>query len=152
MITKDETVDLAALKAEEGWLCSEAVLQALAEALNVSSELIPRIATGFAAGIGRSGEVCGAVSGAILGLGLKYGRNNLEETPPGRRPHWFATELIQAIKERHGAVTCAGVLGLDLKDPGDLETYYRLDHWDTPCRELIVETTALAWDLLQRAP
>ena len=61
MITKDETVDLAASKAEEGWLCSEAVLQALAEALNVSSELIPRIATGFAAGIGRSGEVCGAV-------------------------------------------------------------------------------------------
>ncbi len=52
MITKDETVDLAASKAEDGWLCSEAVLQALAEALNVSSELIPRIATGFAAGIG----------------------------------------------------------------------------------------------------
>ncbi len=50
MITKDETMDLAASKAEEGWLCSEAVLQALAEALNVSSELIPRIATGFAAG------------------------------------------------------------------------------------------------------
>ncbi len=152
MITKDETMDLAALKAEEGWLCSEAVLQALAEALNVSSELIPRIATGFAAGIGRSGEVCGAVSGAILGLGLKYGRNNLEEAPPGRRPHWFATELIQAIKERHGTVTCAGVLDLDLKDPGDLETYYKLDHWNTTCRELIKETTALAWDLLQRAP
>jgi len=150
MITKNETVDLAASKAEEGWLCSEAVLQALAEALNVSSELIPRVATGFAAGIGRSGEVCGAISGAILGLGLKHGRNELEETPTGRRPHWYATELIQAIKERHGTVTCAGVLGLDLKDPGDLETYYKLDHWNTTCRELIKETTALAWDLLQR--
>ncbi len=120
MMLKDKTVDLAASKAEEGWLCSEAVLQALAEALNVSNELIPRIATGFAAGIGRSGEVFGAVSGVILGLGFKYGRNNLEETPPGRRPHWFATELIQAIRERQGAVTCAGVLGLDLKDLGDL--------------------------------
>ena len=152
MITRDETVDLAALKAEEGWLCSEAVLQALAEALNVSSELIPKIATGFTAGIGRSGEVCGAVSGAILGLGLKYGRNDLVETPPGRRSHWFATELIQAINEKYGAVTCAGVLGLDLKDPGNLETYYKLDHWNTTCRELIKETTALAWDLLQRPP
>jgi len=152
MITKDETVDLAASKAEEGWLCSEAVLQALAEALNVSSELIPRVATGFAAGIGRSGEVCGAVSGAILGLGLKHGRNELKETPTGRRPHWYATELIQTIKKKHGTVTCAGVLGLDLRDPGDLETYYGLDHWNTTCRELIKETTALAWELLQRGP
>ena len=79
MMTKDEVATLAAAKAEEGWLCSESVLQALAAALNVSSELIPRIATGFAAGMGRSGETCGAISGAILGLGLRYGRDNLKE-------------------------------------------------------------------------
>ncbi len=36
MITKDETMDLAASKAEEGWLCSESVLQALAEAMVLS--------------------------------------------------------------------------------------------------------------------
>jgi len=36
MITKDETVDLAASKAEEGWFCSESVLQALAEAMVLS--------------------------------------------------------------------------------------------------------------------
>ena len=53
------------------------------------------------------------------------------ETPPGRRPHWFAAELIQAINERYGAVSCAEVLGLDLRDPVDLETYNGLDHWNT---------------------
>ncbi len=150
MMPKDETVDQAVSKAEEGWLCSEAVLQALAEALNISSELIPKIATGFAAGMGRSGEVCGAVSGAILGLGLRYGRNTLEGPPPGTRPHWYATELAREMKERHGSVTCAGILGLDLQDPEDMKRYYERDHWNTTCRELIKETTALAWDLLQR--
>jgi C_GCAxxG_C_C family probable redox protein len=150
MMTKKEVVNLAEEMAEEGFLCSEAVFKAAASAQGVSSELIPKIATGFAAGIGRSGEVCGAVSGAIMGLGLKYGRNILEETPPGRRPHWYATELVQAIRKRYGVASCAGVLGLDLNDPGDLETYYELDHWNTTCRELIRDSTALAWDLLQR--
>ena len=150
MMTKDESVDLAASKAEEGWLCSEAVLQALAEAWNISSELIPKVATGFAAGMGRSGEVCGAVSGAILGLGLRYGRNTLEETPPDTRPHWYATELAREMKERHGSVTCHGILGLDLQDPEDMKRYYELDHWNTTCRDLIREATSLAYEILQK--
>ena len=149
---KEEAVRLAEAMAEEGFLCSEAVFKAIACAQGITSEWIPKVATGFAAGIGRSGEVCGAVSGAVLGLGLKYGRNSPKETPPGRRPYWYATELIQTIRERKGVVTCAGVLGLDLNDSGDLETYDKFDHWNTTCRELIKELTALAWDLLQRDP
>jgi C_GCAxxG_C_C family probable redox protein len=152
MMTKEEAVRLAEAVAEEGLLCSEAVFKAIACAQGITSELIPKVATGFAAGIGRSGEVCGAASGAIMGLGLKYGRNRPEETPPGRRPYWYSTELIQATRKREGAVTCAGILGLDLKDPGDVETYNKLDHWNRTCRELIKASTALAWDLLQRGP
>jgi C_GCAxxG_C_C family probable redox protein len=150
MMTKEESVDLAASKAEEGWLCSEAVLQALAEALNISSELIPKVATGFAAGMGRSGEVCGAVSGAILGLGLRYGRNTLEGPLPDTRPHWYATELAREMKERHGSVTCTGILRLDLQDPEDMKRYYELGHWNTTCRDLIREATSLAYDILQK--
>jgi hypothetical protein len=35
-------------------------------------------------------------------------------------------------------------------DPGDLETYQELDHWNSTCSELIKKATDLAWDLLQR--
>jgi C_GCAxxG_C_C family probable redox protein len=150
MMTKDETANLATSKADEGWLCSEAVLQALAEALSISSEWIPRVATGFAAGMGRSGEVCGAVSGAVLGLGLRFGRNTLEETPGDTRPHWYATELVKEMNERHGSVTCAGILGLDLKDPEDMKRYYELDHWNTTCCSLIREATFLAYEIIQK--
>ena len=139
--------------AEEEWLCSESVFKAIASTQGITGEFIPKIATGLAAGIGRSGEeVCGAVSGAILGLGLKYGRSSLEETTKGNRPYWYAAEILQTIRERHETATCAGILGLDLMDPGDVKTYNELDHWNTTCRELIKEATALAWDLLQRAP
>ena len=149
---KENTINMAEEMAEEGWLCSESVFKAIASAQGITGEFIPKVATGLAAGIGRSGEVCGAVSGAIMGLGLKYGRSSVEETTPGKRPYWYATELLQLIRERHGTATCAGILGLDLMDPGDLKTYNELDHWNTTCRELIKEATALAWEILQKGP
>ena len=84
---KENAIKIAEEMAEEGWLCSESVYKAIASTQGITGEFIPKIATGLAAGIGRSGEVCGAVSGAILGLGLKYGRSSLEETTKGRRPY-----------------------------------------------------------------
>jgi hypothetical protein len=73
MLTKDEAVNLAASHAEAEFLCSEAVLMALAKCLGVESKLIPKIATGFGAGIGRQGEVCGALSGAVMGCPRFHG-------------------------------------------------------------------------------
>ena len=63
---RQTVVELAKSYAIEDFLCSESVLLAISDLLNVRSELVPKIATGFGAGIGGQGEVCGAVSGAIL--------------------------------------------------------------------------------------
>jgi C_GCAxxG_C_C family probable redox protein len=63
-----------------GYNCAESVLLAIAkDALEINSDLILRIATGFGSGISRRGYVCGAVSGAVMDFGLKYGRNSPEE-------------------------------------------------------------------------
>ena len=48
-----------------GFFCAESVLQAIAESLDIRSDLIPRIATGFCSGVARTGGMCGAVSGAV---------------------------------------------------------------------------------------
>jgi hypothetical protein len=60
---------------------------ALAECMGVESGLIAKIATTFGAGMSREGEVCGALSGAVMGLGLRYGRNVPGFTQEGRRPY-----------------------------------------------------------------
>jgi len=46
----------------EGWSCAEAVLMAVLESFDMEAEWSPRIATGFAAGVGGTGMVCGAIS------------------------------------------------------------------------------------------
>lgn len=52
--------------------CSQAVLSTFAEELGISEELALKIGTEFGGGA-RRGELCGAVSGALMVLGLKYG-------------------------------------------------------------------------------
>jgi C_GCAxxG_C_C family probable redox protein len=145
---REEAVRAAGAYAADGYLCSEAVLLALAESMGVESEVIPRIATGFAAGVARTGNVCGALSGAVMGLGLRLGRD-APETEPGRRPYWYSRRLAEAFEEAHGSVTCPGVLGLDIDDPDDYRRYTEEDMWATRCREAIKTAAGLAYDLLQ---
>jgi C_GCAxxG_C_C family probable redox protein len=148
MLSKEEVVRLAAGYAKEDFLCSEAVLMALSECLGVSSEIIPRIATGFGAGIGRKGEVCGALSGGVMGLGLRFGRSTVEEGEGERRPYWFSTELGARFREQLGHVRCEDLLGLDLSRVEDVETYHERGLWETTCREIIEVATGLACDIL----
>jgi C_GCAxxG_C_C family probable redox protein len=87
LLSRSEIMAVAASHAEGDLLCSESVLLAISELLGVESELIPRIATGFGAGIGRRGEVCGALAGGVMGLGLVYGRSAPGAGEDGRRPY-----------------------------------------------------------------
>jgi C_GCAxxG_C_C family probable redox protein len=124
---------------------------ALAKCLGVESKLIPKIATGFGAGIGRQGEVCGALSGAVMGLGLKFGRDVPGFTEDGRRPYWYATELMEGFRELHGHLRCRDLLGLDLTDAEDYRKYSERKLWGTKCRDLIASATGQAYELLAKA-
>ena len=75
---------------QSGFFCAESVLLAIAESQGIQSDLIPRIATGFCSGISRTGGMCGAVSGAIMGIGLVAGRNSPAE--------FTRTQLIPLFK------------------------------------------------------
>ena len=149
MLSREEVVRLAAGYAEEKFLCSEAVLMALSRCLGVSSEIIPRIATGFGAGIGREGEVCGALSGGVMGLGLRFGRSTVEDEDGERRPYWFSMELAARFREKLGHVRCVDLIGLDLSIPEDNQAYDARGLWETTCREIIMTATDLAYGLLE---
>jgi C_GCAxxG_C_C family probable redox protein len=55
--------------------CAQCTLLTIQELLGLESEEALKAATGFAGGIGRSSSVCGAFTGGVMALGLKYGRD-----------------------------------------------------------------------------
>jgi len=149
VLSREETIRRAKGYAEEGFLCSESVLMALADHLEVSSEFIPRVATGFGAGIGRSGEVCGAISGGVLGLGLRFGRSNpgLGQEP---KPYWYSRKLVDEFREKHGHVRCGNLLELDISRDEDYRAYRERGLWVTACRDYIATATEISYDIIQK--
>ena len=66
--------EMAEAKFREGYNCAQSVLFSFCEELGLDAETALKLSCGLGAGMGRQGEVCGAVSGGIVVLGLKFGR------------------------------------------------------------------------------
>jgi len=103
-------VETARSKAEElyrtgQYLCSEAVFLIANEYLGhpVPDNMV-RLASGFAVGMGTAGCACGALTGGIMALGIKYGRSAPGVPTPGMFE--AAKELHNRFRERHRFTCC----------------------------------------------
>ena len=99
-----------------GYNCAQSVLYAFAPDLGLDGETALKVATGLGAGMGRRGEVCGALTGGILVLGLKYGRGGQQDRSATEETYQKTLELMARFEKRHGSCFCRVVLdGCDLR-------------------------------------
>ncbi len=78
--------------------CSQAVLGALQTELGIGDAESFRAATSLSGGVARRGETCGALLGALLGLGLVCGRDDMKDTPAYGRAVDEAQAVIEDFK------------------------------------------------------
>lgn len=98
-----------------GLYCAESVVMALAKSQGLETGLLPKVATAFCGGMARSCGTCGAVTGAIMGIGLALGRSAPGESVA---PSYIATQqLIREFEREFGARDCHVLLGCDLGTP-----------------------------------
>lgn len=90
---------------QQGCNCCQAVVMSCAEQFDLTEEQAYRLGAFFGSGM-RSGEVCGAVSGALMALGLKYGDENNRKCPKSK-------EFLKAFKAAHGSIVCRELLALN---------------------------------------
>ena len=139
---RETAVDLAKQYASEGFLCSEAVLMATSRYLGIEDHLIPRIATGFGAGVGACGSVCGALSGGVMALGIKFGRDS-PIRKEGKRPYDFASELLDKFETKYGCISCRELTRCDLRSESGRRKYNDERIWVTRCRDYIGAVTQM---------
>jgi len=112
---KRQLADKAVSRFMSSFHCAESVLLTLAEHYGVSSPLIPKIATPFGGGIARSASICGCVTGALMGIGAKYGRTQPKDDR--RRAYSHATSFMTAFEKRFGSLICYDLIGCDFRTP-----------------------------------
>jgi C_GCAxxG_C_C family probable redox protein len=93
--------------------CSQAVLETYAPALGMPVPLARRVAAALAGGM-CIGSECGAVTGALLVIGLKYGKTTDTDPQADKETVQRVAELYRQFKARHGHLTCSQLLGFDM--------------------------------------
>jgi C_GCAxxG_C_C family probable redox protein len=102
--------------------CCTAVLAAYGPDFGLQKNLAIRIASGMP-GIGVLGNVCGAVSGAALAIGLKSTRNDhVDDVEVRNKAYVLVQEFVRMFETRHSSVQCAALLGHDISTPQKRKT------------------------------
>jgi len=133
---------------ERGFSCAPAVLSAYCEQLGLQEALALKIACGFGGGIGRTGRTCGAVTGAIMAIGLKYGQADLADEEARQKTHELAAEFIKRFTALHGSIECRELIGYDLSDPEQLELARASQDRHNTCERLVYGSAQILEDVL----
>lgn len=135
-------------KFEQHFNCTQSVFAPFAKRMGMDVDLANKIATPFGGGMGHMGQMCGAVSGGLLALGLAKGISVYDEEKKDAC-YALAEELQLQFIELHGDVTCPGLLGLDIGDPDQLQQARDEDLFHTLCPIFVRDTARLVGELLE---
>ena len=116
--------------------CSQGVFAAYAVDMGFDEKLALMVATNFGGGA-RKGELCGAVAGALMVLGLKYGHSDSGDFASKTRAYEIAEAYMDRFIRENGSVVCRELLGLDLTDPNDREIIREKNLFRTKCPEMV---------------
>jgi C_GCAxxG_C_C family probable redox protein len=140
----------AAVQAFRGGLsCSQAILATYGAEQGIPRELALRFASGFSGGMG-IGDTCGAVTGALMVLGLQFSGEEAD-TPQGRAgAKGAAIDYIDKFKARRGTVMCRELLGCDIGTSKGMEIARKQGLFASICPRIIHDAAELLEDKLRQ--
>jgi C_GCAxxG_C_C family probable redox protein len=122
---------------KKGFSCSQSVLSAFMGQFDIDRETALRISSAFGGGMGGQGEVCGAVTGAFMVMGLKYGSVGQHDDEERERIGKKAGMFMGRFKSRNGSILCRDLLGADIGTPEGLEAAKTKCLFDNICPDVI---------------
>ena len=128
--------------------CTQGVFTTYAIEHGIDEKLALRLATNFGGGA-RKGELCGAVSGALMVLGLLYGHSESNDTETKAKAYAMSEEYMNRFIEKNGSVVCRELLGYDLSKPDEHEKLMEKNLFKTLCPEIIRSAVNILEELLE---
>lgn len=118
----------------------------------MDEELALKVATGFGGGIARRGEICGAVTGGLLALSLKFGRGSHDDKPITTALYAKTGGFMTEFEKRHGSIHCRALLGgCDLNTPEGQARYREGDLFHKTCLGCVTTAVELVSEIEEQA-
>jgi C_GCAxxG_C_C family probable redox protein len=128
----------------KGYNCAQSVFYAFREELGLDADTALKIACGLGAGMGRKEEVCGAVTGGILVLGMLHGRGSKGKQKSTELTYQKTQELMERFAGKHGSYICRRLLnGCDLTTKAGNSKFKEKDMRNTVCKGCIQSAVAI---------
>lgn len=126
--------------------CSQAVFAAFAEELGISEEQALKIGACFGSGM-RKGEVCGACTGALMALGLKYGQCKEEDNDSRIKTNEVTDKFISEFVKENGSFMCKELLGCDLSTGEGISNAIEKKLFIEFCPKMVESATRIVEDI-----
>lgn len=126
--------------------CSETVLSVINEYYDLGADGVPRIATTFGGGMCGLQMTCGALTGALMAIGLMYGR----EAGGDRMPSYEkGREFFSEMRKKLPGFSCSEITGIDMSDPVKQAAFSAPGGGhDTVCEPLVSEVCRVLVEIL----
>jgi C_GCAxxG_C_C family probable redox protein len=128
---------LAGTLFDQGFTCSQAVLAAFAGRHGLDRDLALKVACAYGGGIARGGKTCGAVSGALMAIGLAHGRTQVEDEAAREKTYAATRAFLERFRREHGSDQCRELLGVDISTPAGSEAAAKEGLFRTRCPLLV---------------
>jgi C_GCAxxG_C_C family probable redox protein len=128
--------------------CAQSVLCPFAEDLGLELGLAKRIAVGFGGGMGKLAGTCGAVTGAFMVLGLRYGSNAADQKASKDLVYGLVRDFAARFTAKNGSVTCRELLGCDIGTPDGMKEAQEKNLFATRCTQLIGDSVEIVEKML----
>lgn len=131
---------------KDGFNCSQALLSAYSEKLGLDKDTALRLASAFGGGMGCTGGTCGAVTGALMVIGLMEGR-----PVSGAQGKAYGTvkEFLDRFKSKNGSITCKELLGFDIGTEEGMEAAKKSGLFKSLCTRLVEDAAFLLEEMAE---
>jgi C_GCAxxG_C_C family probable redox protein len=107
-----------------------------------------RAAGAFGAGMARTGGTCGAVTGALMVIGLQHAKTKKGDDDRRERTYALGQEFMERFRERNGKLLCRELLGVDVGTPEGIAEIRDRDLFRTVCPKFVKDAGEVLEELL----
>jgi C_GCAxxG_C_C family probable redox protein len=136
----------------QGFNCAQSILFTYGKEYFKENTIALKLASGFGAGISYRGELCGAVSGSLMVIGLHYGYSDLTMDISKEMTFKVTKEFIEAFEKRNGSVICNQLIKSEINTREGLEYARQNELFKKTCPALVESASEILESLIQKYP
>jgi len=125
-----------------GFNCAQSVVAVFAEKYGLDEKTALKLASGFGGGV-RTGDVCGAVSGGVMAIGLAYGQSEKSDMKAKIDCYDRASDFIKQFRAANGSHICRDLLGCDVGTPEGKAYFNEHDLMKTVCTKMVASAVEI---------